>query len=87
MRSPLIKREIQALIKRVRTATDRPTLVRHTKEVSRLVGEEMRASEREVVTRLKAIEQEREELLELLRALNEALKERLDYLNNNESLK
>jgi len=82
MRSPLTKREIQTLIKRVRTATDKPTLTRYTKEVSRLVGEEMRASEREAVTRLKAIEREREELLEQLRALNEALKERLEYLNN-----
>ena len=87
MRSPLIKREIQALIRHVRAAKDKPALTNYTKEVSRLVGEEMRASEREAVTRLKAIERDREELLELLRTLNEALKERLDYLNNNESLK
>ena len=76
----MIAREIRLAIARMKRTTTRAELVTSARDMASLVKRELARAERDAVVALTKVKNEREELLELLRAVNETLKERLDAL-------
>ena len=77
---PPTAREIRLVVSRLKRATTRAEMVARAREAASLVKQELVRTEREAVVALTKVEAERKELLELLRTVNEALKEKLDEL-------
>lgn len=78
--SPHAAREIRLAIASMKRTTTRAELVTRARDMASLVKRELARAERDAVVALTKVKNEREELLELLRAVNETLKERLDAL-------
>lgn len=76
----MIAREIRLAIASMKRTTTRAELVTRARDMASLVKRELARTERDAVVALTKVKNEREELLELLRAVNETLKERLDAL-------
>lgn len=81
---PPTTREIRLVVSRLKRATTRAELVARAREAASLVKQELTRTECEAVVALTKVEAERKELLELLRTVNEALKEKLDELTAGE---
>lgn len=77
---PPAAREIRLAVSRLKRATTRAEVVASACEAASLVKQELTRTERKAVVALTKVKVEREELLELLRTVNEALKEKLDEL-------
>lgn len=77
---PPTAREIRLAVSRLKRATTRAELVLRARNTANLVKNELTRTERDAVVALTKVKNEREELLELLRTVNETLKEKLDEL-------
>ena len=81
---PPTAREIRLAVSRLKRATTRAEVVTRARDTAALVKQELTRTERAAVVALTKVRTEREELLELLRAVNDALKEKLDELKDQE---
>lgn len=81
---PPTAREIRLAVGRLKRATTRAELVTSARDTAALVKQELTRTERAAVVALTKVKNEREELLELLRTVNETLKEKLDELKDQE---
>lgn len=77
---PPTAREIHLAVSRLKRATTRAELVTRARDTANLVKQELARTERDAVVALTKVKNEREELLTLLQAVNETLKERIDAL-------
>lgn len=77
-------REIRLAVSRLKRATTRAELVTRARDTANLVNQELVRTERDAVVALTKVKNEREELLELLRTVNETLKEKLNELKDQE---
>lgn len=77
---PPTAREIRLAVSRLERAATRADLVTRARDAANLVKQELTRTERSAVVALTKVKNEREELLELLRTVNETLKEKLDEL-------
>lgn len=81
---PPTAREIRLAVSRLKRATTRAEVVTSARGAASLVKQELTRTERNAVVALTKVKNEREELLELLRTVNETLKEKLDELKDQE---
>lgn len=77
---PPTAREIRLAVSRLKRATTRAEVVTRARATANFVKQELTRTERDAVVALTKAKNEREELLELLRAVNDTLKEKLDEL-------
>ena len=81
---PHTARETRLAVGRLKRATTRAELVTRARDTANLVKQELTRNERSAVVALTNVMNEREALLELLRTVNESLKEKLDELKDQE---
>lgn len=81
---PPTAREIRLAVSRLKRATTRAEVVTRARDTANLVKHELTRTERDAVVALTKVKNEREELLELLRTVNETLKEKLNELKDQE---
>lgn len=81
---PPTAREIRLAVGHLKRATTRAELVTRARDTANLVKQELGRTERNAVVALTKVKNEREELLELLRTVNETLKEKLNESKDQE---